>query len=241
MKLFGLIAGVTILNIFMFSPGLAGVEIGGESTLQTASGITLLLMSLLVLLYGSYTLLFKAPAVTPVKDMKTREDYMAALHSYRHVKVLKKDILLALDQVDRMDKKKGSLSAVLGQRFDPSELSYKKFNSVIDEVEKLFYLNIRSLLNKLRVFDASDFSLFDSQKKTSSFSTKLMQEKTNLYNEYLNYVTGYLGANEEILLKLDKLLLEISLLDSTDYRDVEEMACMKEIDSLIKQTKFYKQ
>ena len=54
-------------------------------------------------------------------------------------------------------------------------------------------------------------------------------------------MTGYLEANEEIMLKLDKLLLEISLLGSTDYRDVEEMPCMKEIDMLIKQTKLYKQ
>ena len=37
-----------------------------------------------------------------------------------------------------------------------------------------------------------------------------VQEKMDLYKEYLAYITGYLGANEEILLKLDKLLLEIS-------------------------------
>jgi hypothetical protein len=43
------------------------------------------------------------------------------------------------------------------------------------------------------------------------------------------------------LLKLDKLLLEISRLDSLEPGDIENMACMQEIDSLIKQTKYYKQ
>ncbi len=239
MKLLGLIAGVVLLNIVILSPGLLGVEI--ESVLETASGVTLLFISLLVLLYGSYVLLIKPPIVTPVKNIITHEDYIDALHHYRNVKVLEKDIHLALDQLDRIDKKKGTLLDVLSQRFDQTELSYKKFISVIAEVEKLFYLNIRGLLNKLSVFDASEFSSFTSQQRAAQFSNKLVQEKTDLYNAYLAYVTGYLGANEEILLKLDKLLLEISLLGSTDYKDVEDMPCMKEIDALIQQTKFYKQ
>lgn len=241
-KLFGLMVGIVILNIVVLSPGLVGVEIGGNSVIETAAGITLLVISFLVLLYGSYTLLLKPPVVPPVRDVKTHEDYVAALEYYRNVKVLKKDIDLAMDQLNRMDKKKDTLLDVLGQRFDPSELSYKKFISVIDEVHKLFYLNLRGILNKLSVFDASEFSSFTrEQQKPGRFSSRLVQEKASLYQEYLSYVSGYLGANEEILLKLDKLLLEISLLGSTDYRDVEEMPCMKEIDQLIKQTKFYKQ
>lgn len=241
LTLFTLITGVVLLNIFVLSPGLLGVEIGGESVLETASGITLLFMSLLVLLYGSYALLLKPPVVPSVKDIKAHEDYIAALNHYRKVKVLKKDISLALDQLDRIETKKSTLLDVLKQRFDQTELSFRKFNSVISEVEKLFYLNIRGILNKLSVFDASEFSIVASQPKTPLFSNKLAEEKTELYKEYLAYMTGYLGANEEILLKLDKLLLEITLLGSTAYKDVEDMPCMKEIDLLIKQTKFYKQ
>jgi hypothetical protein len=241
MKLLGLIVGVVILNIIILSPGLLGLEIGGESALETALGVTLLFISLLVLLYGSYLLLFKPPVVIPVKNMKTHEDYIDALHHYRHVKVLNKDVLLALDQLVRIEKKKTTLLDVLSQRFDPTELSYRKFYSVIYEVEKLLYLNIKGILNKLSVFDASEFATIASEQRAKQFSDKLIQEKTALYNEYFAYVSGYLGANEEILLKLDKLLLEITLLGSTDYKDVEDMPCMKEIDVLINQTKYYKE
>ena len=76
--------------------------------------------------------------------------------------------------------------------------------AVIDEVEKLFYLNIRGILNKLGVFAASDFNRMGDQPKASQLSGKVAQ-KTALYQEYLSYVTGYLEANEEIMLKLDKL------------------------------------
>ncbi|WP_316246825.1 hypothetical protein [Paenibacillus ihumii] len=239
-KLTGLIIGIVIVNIVILSPGLIGVQIGGASAVQTASGITLLVISILIVLYASYIWMIKAPAVTPVRDIQTHEDYIDALSYYKNEKALKKDILLALDQLDRMEKKKETFADVLGQRFDPAELSYKRFNSVINEVEKLFYLNIKGILNKLSVFNASELAIFTGQQRANSFSEKLVREKTKLYNEYLAYVTGYLEANEEILLKLDKLLLEMSLLGSTDYREIEEMPCMKEIDALINQTKFYK-
>ncbi|MFC5702395.1 hypothetical protein ACFPVX_13920 [Cohnella faecalis] len=239
LKLLGLILVVVISDILVFSPGFIGLEIGG-SALATASGVTLLSASALVLLYGSYALLFKQPVVIPVKQIKTHEDYVEALSRYRQVKVLEDDIALALEQMDRMTKKKDTLFGVLSQRFDPTELSFKKFASVAQEVEKLFYLNVRSILNRLHVFDESEYKSV-MRKNSASFSRELLQEKTNVYNEYLSFVKSSLGSNEEILLKLDKLLLEISRLDSFEPGDIENMPCMQEIDSLIKQTKYYKQ
>lgn len=240
-KLLLLMAVIAIVNIVLVSPGLLGFQIGSDSAFQSALVITVWVVSVLALFYGSYVLLFKPPAAKAIQTIQTREDYIDALHHYRNVKVLKNDIALALDQLERIEKKRNALLNVLGQRFEQTELSYKKFMAVIDEVEKLFYLNIRGILNKLGVFAASDFTRMADQPKASQLSSKVAQKKTALYQEYLAYVTGYLEANEEIMLKLDKLLLEISLLGSTDYRDVEEMPCMKEIDMLIKQTKLYKQ
>lgn len=237
-RLLVLVTGVSILNIIVWSPGLAGLRLGG-SALETALGITLMVVSLLALLYASYSLLVKAPAPSHVRDFQTPDDYASALAQYRNVKVLRGNIELAVDQLERLQRKKAVLSGVLTERFDPAELSYRKFASVIGEVEKLFYLNVRGILNKLGVFDASEFARFASKQKSSPFSTRLIQEKTDLYQNFLAYMAGYIGANEEILLKLDKLLLEISLLGSADYREIDDMPCMKEIDALIKQTKFY--
>ncbi|AOZ94511.1 hypothetical protein PNBC_02800 [Paenibacillus crassostreae] len=227
------------MNILVLSPGFLGVKIGGDA-LSTAFGVTLLFVSALVLLYGSYSLLFKSPIVIPVKQIKTREDYEDALMHYRRVKPLEKDITLAFEQLERMAKRKDTLLNVLNQRFESTELSYKKFASVTEEVEKLFYLNIRSILNRLNVFDESEYERVMNPKATS-FSKELLLEKKKVYNEYLSFIKSSIGSNEEILLKLDKLLLEISRLDSFELGDIEEMPCMQEIDMLIKQTKYYKQ
>ncbi|MNH90488.1 hypothetical protein D3C87_513150 [compost metagenome] len=238
-KLLGLILGVIGLNIIVLSPGFLGLEIGG-SALSTAFGVTLLVGSALGLLYGSYTLLFKQPVPLLVQQIKTHEDYVEALSHFRRVKPLQADINLALEQMERIRKKKDTLFSVLAQRFDLEELSYKKFAAVTNEVEKLFYLNVRSILNRLHVFDESEFERVMSQ-KGAKLSPQLLQEKTQVYNDFLVFMQHSLGANEEILLKLDKLLHEISRLDSIDFGEIENMPCMQEIDSLIKQTKYYKQ
>lgn len=238
-KLVGMIFGVAILNILVLSQGFLGVKIG-DSALSTAFGVTTLFASMLVLLYGSYVLLFKSTVVIPVKEIKTYEDYAEALTHYKRIKALGNDITLALEQLDRMKKKKDTMSNVLNQRFEPTELSYKKFASVTIEVEKLFYLNIRSILNRLTIFDEVEFEKTMSHKSTT-LSQKLLQEKINIINEHISFMKNSLTSNEEILLKLDKLLLEISRLDSFEFGDIEKMPCMQEIDSLIKQTKYYKQ
>ncbi|WP_346657645.1 hypothetical protein [Paenibacillus sp. YPG26] len=238
-KLLGLILGVIGLNIIVLSPGFIGLEIGG-SALSTALGVTLLVGSALGLFYGSYTLLFSQPAPLPVPQIKTHDDYVEAISHFRRVRPLLADINLTLEQMERIRKKKAMIFNVLAQRFDQEELSFKKFASVTNEVEKLFFLNIRSILNRLHVFDESEFERVMSQ-KGAKFSPELLKEKMHVYNDFLIFMQDSLETNEEIILKLDKLLLEISRLDSIDSGDIENMPCMQEIDSLIKQTKYYKQ
>jgi len=238
-KFFGLVAGIVVLNILVLSPGFLGISIGG-SALSTAIGITLLVASAIILFYGSYMLLFKPPAVIPVREISTHEDYVEALNRYRQVKSLEEFVTLALEQLDRILKKRSTLMNIINQRFEQGELSHKKFSSVTYEVEKLFYLNVKSILNRLSVFDESEYLSVMNQRR-SKFSREILQEKTNVYNEYLTFMKSSLSTNEEILLKLDKLIIEISRLDSFEPGDIDNMPCMQEIDSLIKQTKFYKQ
>lgn len=238
-KFLGLVAGIVILNILVLSPGFLGISIG-SSAFATAFGITLLIASAIVLFYGCYVLLFKPPAVIPVKEISTHEDYVEALNRYRQVKSLEEFITLALEQLDRIKKKRTTLMNIINQRFDQGELSHKKFSSVTYEVEKLFYLNVKSMLSRISVFDESEY-LSMMKGKQSKFSQEILQEKMNVYNEYLSFMKNSLSTNEEILLKLDKLIIEISRLDSFEPGDIDNMPCMQEIDSLIKQTKFYKQ
>lgn len=239
LKMLGVVVGAAIVNILALSPAFAGVTIGG-SAFETALGVTLLIASVIAIVYGSYNWLYKTPIVLTTKPIKTREDYASALAPYGKVRALAEDIAAALEQMDRMDKKKATLFKVLHQRFDPAEMSFSKFSGVAEEVENLFYLNIKSVLNRLGVFDEAEYERVMTR-KSARYSPKLLQEKTDFYNEYMSYIKHAIGTNEEMLLQLDKLLLEISRLDSIEPGDIERMPAMVEIDSLIKQTKYYKQ
>ncbi|TVX99992.1 hypothetical protein FPZ45_12915 [Cohnella terricola] len=235
----GLTAAVAVVDILTLSPAFAGVMIG-RGALETALGVTLLVASAIALIYGSYNWLYKAKIVLTPAPIETREDFLSALAPYSRIRALAEDVSLTLEQIERMDKKKATLLKVLQQRFDPVEMSFAKFASVADEVENLFYLNIKSVLNRLIVFDESEYERVMTR-KSARYSPKLLQEKTAFYTEYMAYIKNAIGTNEEMLLKLDKLLLEISRLDSIEPDDIERMPAILEIDSLIKQTKYYKQ
>lgn len=237
LKFLGLVAGITITDVIILAPGLLGVQIGGDSPLQTAIGVSALTASALGLSFGIHKIFFKPFEAKPLKALKTQEDYVIALSQYKESKVLRNDITFALQQVERMKKKKETLLNVLNERFEPTELTHQKFTSVVIEVEKLFYLNLRNILNKVSIFDESEYKSI-IEKDTSRFSRQILQEKTDLYNEYLTFMKNAININEEILLDLDKLLMEISRLDNFD--DIENMSAMKEIDALIEQTKYYK-
>jgi len=239
LKLAGLIVGVSLVDVIVLTPGLIGIEFSISSAIRVALDASIITASVLILLYGIHQIFFSSNDVKPIKVSKTSEDYVHALNHYKDSKVLKNDISFTLVQVDRMKKKKETLLTLLNDRFDPNELSYQKFASVIIEVEKLFYLNLKNILNKISTFDESEYKSIINKEPTR-FSTQLLQEKTNLYNEYVTFVKDSVNINEGILLNLDKLLLEISRLDSFEIGEIEKMACMQEMDALIKQTKYYK-
>lgn len=72
------------------------------------------------------------------------------------------------------------------------------------------------------------------------FSVEFIRAKMNIYNEYISFVKNATEENEQILLKLDKLLLELSKFNSLEIGEVDNMNAMKEIDELTAQTKYYK-
>lgn len=239
-KLFGLASAIALLDIIVLSPGLLGVRIDGGNALETAFGVTFVFMSVLTLLYGTYAILLRPRRTASMIALQTSEDYVEALRRHRHTKALRSHIEHALDQIERMNRKHNALSGVLRKRFNPSELSYKRFSNVIYEVHSLFFLNVRGMLNKLAAFDPAEYERFSGEQRPAHLSDRLLHERSELYRQYIAYVSGAIGANEEIILKLDKLLLEITRLDSIDVNTIEAMPGMQEIDELIHQTKFYR-
>lgn len=239
-KLSGLNLGIAAANIITFSPRLIGLELLGASALETALGITFIFLSLAGLSYGNYELLTGPQKLVQTNKIWTVEDYIEALNIHGGLKTFEKTVDLLIDQIERLQKKNKTIRDTLLQIFSASEMSYKKFDAVIAEVEKIFFMNIRSILNKLDAFDEKDYNSVRRNYEEGAISQQLYEEKFKVINEYINFVKAATEDNEQILLKLDKLLLEISGLNSIESGQLEQMAGMIEIDNLIKQAKYYK-
>ena len=239
-RLLGLNLGIAAANIAVFSPGLLDVDLFGAGALEAAFGSAFLVFSGSGLVYGNYKLLSEPEKAIPIGAKSTKEDYVEALNEHRGLETFERNIDLLLDQIERLQKKNKTIRDILLQIFNASEISYQKFDAVIAEVENIFFKNIRSIINKLNAFDEEDYNFIKKQRNAGAFSEEIMQEKFKVYNEYIRFVKEATEDNEQILLKLDKLLLEISGLNCIESGELEQMAGMIEIDNLIKQAKYYK-
>ncbi|MDQ1313761.1 hypothetical protein [Methanothrix sp.] len=239
-RLLGLNLGIAAANIAVFSPGLLDVDLFGAGALEAAFGSAFLVFSGSGLVYGNYKLLSEPEKAIPIGAKSTKEDYIEALNEHRGLKTFERNIDLLLDQIERLQKKNKTIRDILLQIFNASEISYQKFDAVIAEVENIFFKNIRSIINKLNAFDEEDYNFIKKQRNAGAFSEEIMEEKFKVYNEYIRFVKEATEDNEQILLKLDKLLLEISGLNCIESGELEQMAGMIEIDNLIKQAKYYK-
>lgn len=231
---------IAVINIILFSPGLLSIQIGGTSTFETSFGATAILMSLVVFIFGNFKLLTEKEKIIQTNDIKTKEDYINALKLTYSKKTFENDINTLLEQIERFNNKKKTIKDILLQKFNDTEMSFSKFNTTISDIEDVFYLNIKSILNKLNAFDEKDYDRIKKNSAKKKFNTEFLQTKMSIYNEYISFIKDSADDNEQILLKLDKILLEISKLNSLEDGELENMTAMKEIDELINKIKLYR-
>ena len=240
LKLVGLNVGIVLLNIVLFSQGLLNIHLKGSGAFETALGGALLFMSLAAFIYGNYTILMKKDKAIQLGEINTTEDCINSLKQAYGKSTFDGDISIILDQVVRLKKKIETVKQALLKRFNIMDAGYEKFNSAIFDAEYVFITNIKSILNKINVFDEEDYHRIKNNPSEAKFSADLLHSKLVIYNEYITYVKGSIEDNEQVILKLDKLLLEISKLDSMAEGEFENMGEIKGIDELTKKTKFYK-
>jgi len=235
-KILCLNIGIGVVDTILFSPGLLGIEIIGASTFEMAFGATAALMSVIVFAFGNYKLLIEEEKTIQINEIKTADDCIDALNQNYDKRIFEKDIDTILEQIEMFQKKREAIKEVLLQKFDITEMSYSKFDGVISDLENVFYINIKSIINKLNAFDERDYNRIKNEKE---FTNELIQAKMHIYNEYVSFIKKAIENDEQIILKLDKLLLEFSKFDILEDGKIENMSAMKEIDDLINKIKLY--
>jgi hypothetical protein len=102
----------------------------------------------------------------------------------------------------------------------------------VDLVQDLFLDNVQQILNRINVFDEPGYKYLLSRHLEYTDAVKP-------YQASFNYVADKLADNEQILSKLDELILEITHLEAS-RTPIDQLPVMQEINELIEQTKLYK-
>jgi hypothetical protein len=132
--------------------------------------------------------------------------------------------------------KKELISKSLLAYLDPNELSYIKFSSILNNIEDNVSKNLNDVLIHLLSFDEDEYERILKIKVPS----KNYEERLKIFQEYVSYVDYSVEFIDSILIKLDKLQLEISKIKSIDIFKIEELQTVKDIDNLITAIKYYK-
>ncbi|HHV28215.1 hypothetical protein [Acetivibrio mesophilus] len=240
LKIAGLNIGIALINIILFSPGLMNIRLNSSEPLSVAIGGTAIFLSLSFFLYGNYTLLSQKSPQIKISDIKNYKDCIVVLNQSYGKKTFDSSITTMKEQVERINKKKDKILSMLSQKFNVIDKVYERFNSTIFDVEYVFLSNIKSILNKISAFDEEDYERLRQDIAQQKFSTEVITSKINIYNEYITFVRNAIEDNEEIIIKLDALLLEISKFNTLEAGEIDNMKEIKEMDELIKKSKYYR-
>jgi len=240
LKIAGLNIGIALFNIILFSPGLMNIRFDTSDALGTALGCTAIFLSLSFFIYGNYKLLNQKVSTVRIDEISNYEDCIAVLKQSYGKKTFDNNITTIIEQVEHLKKKKKKIFDLLNQKFDAIDEVYEKFKTTIFDVEYVFFANIKSILNKINAFDEEDYERMRNLSAQKEFSTEIITSKMNIYNEYISFVKNAIEDNEEILLKLDALLLEISKFDTLEIGEIDNMKEIKEMDELIRKSRYYR-
>lgn len=241
-KIFQLISTNSLIaatNIAVFSKAFLGFSLFTGSALTMSTAWFTVLASAFSFTYFNKKILAPSSTYSIIANKVGSLDDCVIFfeQAIQNGDVFDRDIIKNIDQLKRFKRKRNIIRNVLLQKFSQEELSYKKFDSVLNDVENIMYLNMQSILNKIAAFDVEEY---ENLQKKGFPKEEVSEEKMNIYNEYIDFVKKATTMNEEILLKLDKILFEVSKYNSLEDGEVKELPAIIEMDELIKNAKLYK-
>lgn len=229
---------IVIINIILFSNVFLGFSLFKGTALTIGISWATVLLSAGAFVKGNMSILKNDEMLLLTKDVKTLSDCESVLEeALYNGDVFDDNIKKNIDQIKRFSRKYNTINDILLQKFSADEMTFQKFSDVLKEVEKVVYMNMRSILNKISAFDIDEY---ESIQKNKIDRKTIPQEKLDIYDKYIQFVNEATDINEEILLKLDKMILEISEYNTIDGGDIKKMPAIIEMDELIKNAKHYK-
>ena len=230
---------IIIANIVVFSNAFLGFSLLAGTTFSMSVGWFTIVASFASFSYFNKKILMpKSTYTLMAQNVNSLEDCVVVFEeAMQNGDVFDDNIIKNLSQLKRFKKKVKTIRQILLQKFSPQELTYKKFENVLNNVENIIYLNMRGILNKIAAFDVEEY---EALQKRGFPKNEVSEEKIQIYNEYIDSVKNATETNEDILLKLDKMLFEVSKYNSLENGEIKALPALEEMDELIQNANLYR-
>jgi hypothetical protein len=242
-KLLGINLALAGVNILMYSRlFLAMTDRNSLFLMIVAVGVSAI--TLLLFFYFNIKLLSRNETVKMAIN-RSDPDSLASLQSSiqfyitNNIRTFRDSLSELSNQADKFRKKKQTYEESLLKKFKRTEMTFAKFWGTIENVEDVFKQILKGVLTRIGSFDEEEYETMLSNK---NISRKTYLERKAIYDEYKSYVSRAVQTGNDILLKVDRLQLEVSKLssDTPNPEDIEKLEAVKEIETLISEVKWYK-
>lgn len=225
------------LLIYLLSPGLFGLF--GRPFVPMLIGMAAGLFMIVLCLVADCRLLFSAPKqeIIPDADEIEEEDrpalFLEKLEKCHGRSFFRKDIDAAADQIKRFEKKQAAIREIL---HSGEKINAEQCLAILDNVSNVFYQNVRSLLNRVMIFDEDEYKAFQAGRLELG-TEEVRRQKAEYYRTLADYVDEITDINEEIILQIDSLTLELTRANTENRWDADTILSMRKLDSYIQTTK----
>ncbi len=217
------------------------VILSGVSTILSFGLYAILFFNLVNTIYGVAKIHSKSDNVRIEKkddeDTWGLNEFITKFRVMRNISNLPSDMNLKrqelISQLERFKSSKESVFKMLTDEFDASEMTYARFEGVLNSCETIAVSGARKVYKFLTNFNYNEYKAMES---STSISVEIRAEKKKVYSEILDYIKDVCEKNETLLLNLDKMSLELAKLDMSDINDAE----LAELNQLIDTIKLYK-
>ena len=168
------------------------------------------------------------------------EDCKASVEKYLHENAstpfFREKMTAIAQRIGALGTRSGRIKEIILQRFGTDGLSYDKFVAPVDSVQQFLVSRTQSLVAKMTVFDEEEYA---SRITELMKANRVAEAATyiDLEQEYKVYAEATLKSFDDAIIKLDRLVLEISKISEKDVDSA--MNIMHDLDSIIDDTKFY--
>jgi hypothetical protein len=222
---------IIVILVLLFSEGFIGLKVTSTNTFEASIAITTMIVSLGILIYGNYKILFKKIDNNLINSNKLKrpKDWIEVLEYYTNQKETSMYTNLCIEQIGVLEKTLEQLDITLKHNFSIGDLTYAEFTRVIEKSKNVFLTNIEKLITHVNLISTQ------LQRKLSLESQESKKQK--LQNNLL-YIKSLTDNNEELLSELYNLNFELGKLNSSS--DAENLETLEALKKLIDNVELYK-